>query len=127
MCSTGIAGGLGDFTWFCPSDLWPNSMPNGGGQSCFTSAQDCIDGPNSCGTETPCSLDVGMCATGMAGGSGHLATVLHLSGGAGAAGSAVMGYQWFCESDQPLGSLPTGSGLLSYDTLEHCMSGATPL
>ena len=38
-----------------------------------------------------------------------------------------MGYQWFCESDQPLGSLPTGSGLLSYDTLEHCMSGATPL
>ena len=32
-------------------------------------------------------------------------------------------YNWFCPSDQPLGSLPSGGGQLCYDTLSNCADG----
>ena len=36
-CSTGLAGGFSDYNWVCSYDIPVGSLPNGGGQNCYTS------------------------------------------------------------------------------------------
>ena len=96
MCSTGIAGGSGHFTWFCPSDLWPNALPNGGGQICFATESACTDGPNLCATPlhpASCRQRPGLCSTGPA--------IAYLQ---------QNGTAWVCEPSGQAQSLPNGDG-----------------
>ena len=54
--------------------------------------------PNACSLETPCDSTGGMCETGLA------------------AGMRSVGYNFFCGLSVPRGALPSGGGLLCFDT-----------
>ena len=121
-CATGAAGGLPDpaHNWICPLDLPLNGLPNGAGHICYTDAASCNHGPNSCHAYTNlkavgtgsvrCTFEPAICATGQAGGA-----------------TSGPPYNFFCMSDMPAGSVPTGSGALCYDTLQaRCARDAAP-
>ena len=93
---------------FCASSLPPASSPTMGGLLCYTSAHDCYNGPNACGSDEPCIDAPWFCATGLAGASGA---------------------SWVCQSSIPvLGdqALPTAAGLLCFSSLEGCTAAPSP-
>jgi hypothetical protein len=95
----------------CPKDVPPGSLPNGGGQLCYNSADDCVNGPNYCANSTTCVTNAATCGTGMVG---------------------PMKLNTFCQFDQPstraatpatAGSLPTASGANCYLDQSECLTG----
>ena len=106
-CSTGQAGPTNAW-FFCQKDFAYGSMADGGGQLCYGAPGSCFNGPNACGTNTPCGLDFATCSTGPAGPTSN---------------------NWFCSLDNPIGfktknpALPTGSGMLCWDAVDDCVAG----
>ena len=91
-------------------------------QLCYNSVEACSQGPNSCNTTynpNLCEPQLGICSTGQAAGTGLATVALHDSG----ATTGVVGYNFFCLSDLPVGSLPAGSGAVCYQSHDQCMYG----
>ena len=110
VCSTGMAGPSSN-KYFCPKDLPPSSLPNGGGQLCYNSVGDCLNGPNYCTDSATCVTNAATCGTGMVG---------------------PMKLNTFCQFDQPNtqaatpatpGSLPAASGANCYFSQSECLTG----
>jgi len=121
-CSTGLAGGSRSHSYFCPFDIPNGAIPNGGGQLCYNSVEACSQGPNSCNTTLNpalCEPQLGICSTGQAAGTGLATVALHDSG----ATAGVVGYNFFCLTDLPAGSLPAGSGAVCYQSQDQCSNG----
>jgi len=109
-CSTGAAGPTVN-NWFCPKDMPANSLPNGGGQLCYATTNDCVNGPNACSDGKTCKLNTATCGTGQVG-----PTSLNT----------------FCNYDQPNtqektpdtpGSLPNAAGGNCYASQSECLNG----
>ena len=109
-CGTGVAGPTSN-NYFCPLDMPSNSLPDGGGQLCYNSATDCINGPNYCSDSNTCVTDTATCGTGAVG---------------------PTSYNTFCKFDQPQtlstspaspGSLPDAAGGNCYFTQSDCLKG----
>ena len=101
-----------------PADLAPLPWL----QLCYNSVEACSQGPNSCNTTynpNLCEPQLGICSTGQAAGTGLATVALHDSG----ATTGVVGYNFFCLSDLPVGSLPAGSGAVCYQSHDQCMYG----
>ena len=101
-CTTGQAGPLPTATYTCKTSYPPGSLPNGGGQLCYNSYANCVYGPNACGDNAPCVLDVTTCSTGVAGPTTN---------------------NYFCPLDTPTNSLPNGGGQACYSTSSDCLNG----
>ena len=109
-CATGAAGPTAN-SFFCPADMPPNSLPNGGGQLCYRTVDDCLNGPNYCDATT-CIANTATCSSGIVGPSPDLNT--------------------FCQYDQPQtqlatpatpGSLPNAAGGNCYYSQADCLIG----
>ena len=138
---------------WCPLDLPLASLPNGGGQLCYTDAANCTAGPNGCHrfvntkiatSGSACTFEPAICATGKAGSSSSGLPYNYACLDDQPAGAQSYVYQLCCSSEQLCcvhsvhkshvlnillshfcaGSLPSGSGALCYDTLTHCHEGA---
>ena len=112
-CSTGVAGPTKN-NYFCPQDMPVNGLPNGGGQLCYASTNDCVQGPNFCSDPSSCVVDTDTCGTGMVG-----PTAKNI----------------FCRFDQPQtlsaspttpGSLPNAAGGNCYFSQSSCLTGPNP-
>lgn len=102
LCSTGQAAGSG-YSFVCPTDAPPGSLPNGAGNWCYNTQFFCEHGLNGCNSATGrnCTYDVATCSTGMAANQGH---------------------SWFCELDAPANSVPNAAGELCYSTSVNCLT-----
>lgn len=88
----------------CPADTPASAAPTGAGLLCYDSEVDCMDGPNACGPQQPCSFNSSVCSSG-----------------------ATQGvYQYFCALDLSPGALPNGAGLLCFASEALCEAGANP-
>ena len=88
-CATGIVATT-NWSFFCPLDNPVGATSTGGGQFCYDTAFDCVNGPNACGASTPCIVDNSVCATGRA--------------------LANPNASYFCPYDLPPNSQPNGAG-----------------
>jgi hypothetical protein len=106
-CATGQAGPT-QYVYIHTSDQpsVASGVPNGAGISCFGSQADCeASNNNPCGTPPAplrCSTDLAACATGPAG---------------------PLPATFTCRASYPVGSLPSGSGMLCYNSYDDCIGG----
>ena len=79
------------FKYFCPNDLPPLALPAGSGVLCFATQAACHNALNPCSNANPCTLDFGVCSTGIA-------------------GSSSPPNLWACHASYPAGALAVGFG-----------------
>ena len=134
FCATSLAGGALSVAWMCPFDVIGSAQPNGAGQYCYASMNDCNSGPNSCSYNgANCTQELSTCNTARAAPRPRLPPMLvrpmPLWRRPAARARAMQGlsaggtYTWFCTADQPPGSLPNGAGALCYTDAVSCANG----